>query len=518
MNRRILIGIVVAMVAAHAWLIVENLAMDGDTLRVAGQVVRTSGFRGSLVLFGPKVVLYAAQSPLLWLTAKAGAIVRPAWSPISASRLGAILAIAAIAWLLAALAREAGAGPAGQCAAAVLPFCWHGFSFLAASCDDNVATDALRLAAVLAAVRWLSVPPGGRRHLAVGGWLGAALCWHFQSSLLIPAIAVAGVWGWRSGGAVRVRETVAAIAAGVAVWAAWTGVCVAAGRPPVPSLAALATATVENHRDASLWLLSSPRSLWAQPALVWEGWSRMVLGFGWLRPSGGGVAAGAAVALAAGLLGVSIALIRGTVLGRVIIPVLAIEIAHSLLYESESIERWDVPALLAGLALVVAVRGAGPSTPFGRSGRGLAAVGGILAVLLAVCNVTAYARFVRDAEPALLEVIAGRRAVPDLTLDCVGGHWRLCRAAREFAAMIGPYDGFGGIVQGKAADVYHQYWLTNWASIYLMCYAPGFLDRPGMRTLSLCLLKSDPPGWRVVRREGFVCLLEPARPGRPQAP
>ncbi|MEK7474996.1 MAG: hypothetical protein AAB152_05100 [Candidatus Coatesbacteria bacterium] len=514
-NRRALLAIAGVVLAVHAWLVIDNLTMDGDTLRLAGSTARLASFRESLSWLGSKVVLYAVQPPILWATARAGAVVYPAWSPLSAARLMTILAILAIAVLLAMLARDAGAGPVGQCAASLFPFCWHGLSFLSVSCDDNVVADALRLAVVLAAVRWLSRPAGRRRHLAVGIALGTAMSWHFQSVLLLPAMAIAGAWNWRREGATRLRETVEALAIGVVAWAAWVGFCAAAGRGPAPSVAALVGATAESHHDTKLWFLTSSRSVVEQAAVIWEGWSRMVLGFEWLRPAGGWIPVVAAMALAVTAFASSAVALSGTVFGRVLAPVLAIQIAHSLLYESDSVERWDVPAMLSGLVAVAAVarlRRSGALAEARRLGIGWAG----LALLLAACNVTGYVRFSRNAEAVFLDVIDGRRKIEAMGVDCVGAHWRLCRAARAFAPEIGPWDSFGRVIQGRAPDEFHQYWVTNWFVNYLLMYAPGFFDRKGMRLLSVSLVRPPPRGlWRLVRQEGFIYLVEPVRPSRP---
>jgi len=511
---RMLIAAVAIVLAGHAWLAVENLTMDGDTLRLAGQLAQADSLRASCSLLGPKVILYPLQPPFIWGAARAGAIVWPGWNTLSASRLLAILALVAAASLLALLAREAGAGAGGRAAAALFPFCWHGFSFLAASCDDNSVTGALRLAAVLAAVRWLSQPAGGRRHLVVGAALGAAMGWHFQSVLLFPGIAIAALWGWRRDGVARLRETAEALALGVAVWLALTGLCLGVGRAPAPSVGALAEAMVENHRDARLWFPSSPRPFAAHAAMVWEGWSRMALGFEWLRPPRAWLAVVGVTSSAMVMLAVSWAAVAGTALGRVVGSVLAIQIAHSLLYESESIERWDVPVIFCGL---IAVAGVGALGRAGRAGAARRMAGGwwAFALALGLCNAGAWTRFARDAEPAFLDVVEGRRQIEGLSLDCVGAHWRLCRAVRGIASEVGPSDSFAGMLQAKVPDVFHQHYLTSWCSAYLVCYAPGFATRPALRRLWISLLRAPPRPFRIVRQEGFVYLAEPEGRSRP---
>ncbi len=496
--------------------------MDGDTLRLAGQVAQTASLRDACCLLGPKTVLYPLQPPFLWAAAWGGALVWPGWNPLSAARLATILALVAIAWLLARLAGDAGAGPGGRAVAAAFPFCWHGFSFLVGSCDDNVVTDALRLAAVFATTRWLASPPGGRRHLVAGAALGGAMLWHFQSVLLFPAVAIAGLWESGREGSSRRREIAVALLAGAVIWAAGVGGSVLAGRGPAPELSALARATVENHREGRLWAPRSARTPATQAAVVGEGWSRMILGFDWLRPAGGAVAVAMVVALAT-ILGVGCAVVlAGTPLGRVLGPVVAIQSAHSFLYESESIERWDLPVMVSGLALAAAFaacrrRTAKPKASWAGSVRGpagsvLGAGGAALAVALVACNVTAYVRFARGAESAFLDVVEGRRTIAELNLDCVGAHWRLCRVARGVALEAGPGDAFAGMLQAKVPDVFHQYWLTSWCTAYLICYAPGFLQRPAARPLWISLLRAPPPSHVILRQEGFVYLAAARRP------
>jgi len=76
-----------------------------------------------------------------------------------------------------------------------------------------------------------------------------------------------------------------------------------------------------------------------------------VLGYGWLRPTGlaGSLWLTVAAALVALAFAGSLAALKGSRVVFVFAAVLGIQIVHSILYEPESIERWDMPAMLFGL-------------------------------------------------------------------------------------------------------------------------------------------------------------------------
>lgn len=500
---------VAAVLAVHGWLIAQNFHMDGDTLRDAWHLAGVSSFGGAWTFRGASAPAYLLQGPVDWLVTDAWHSALPWWNELTTARVLTWLAVAAVAILLWFISGRLECGPAERALAALLPFCWHGFSFLVAECDDNAVTDALRLAAIAALL-----PIGdGRRRAPVAGLLcGLAVAWHFQSALLIPAGVVALGWGaMRRDGQPFAEGIGPYLLGGVAVPAVALAAAYAAGLGQTAGYAGWAAALTAHHdRSTGFWFLASDRGAVAQITLIAEGWGRMIAGYGWLRPGGIAVpvvVGAGAVALAVATLGP----LTRSAAGPVLVPVLGIEVAHSLGYEPESVERWDVVALLSGLAAAVAVawlRREGRAREARRLLAGWMAFGLVLAAL----NGWGWRRFVSRAEPAFLEVVEGRRLIPMLGLDCIGAHRRLMHAALSYAAEPEASAGLADCSAGKVPGEYLGYYAASWLGSYLVLYAPERMFRSRHSVLALRLFRPPAPGsgWRVARQDGFVYLLRRA--------
>ena len=554
--RKTLLGPAVAVLlvlAVHAVLTVANLHMDGDALREAWKVSLTGSFGDTLVHRGRHTVLYVAQSPVIWGVTRAGSRLWTAWNPLSATRLLNILAMAGIAWLLWRAAGSAGCGPAGRAAAVLAPFLWHGFSFLVAECDDNVTTDLPRVAFILglgwrygafrghapgpasgaagsAASGSDGLPSAGSApgsaasgtdpsygsapfHLdslpVLGAVLGMAIAWHFQSVMLVPVLVLVPLLPPNAVSPGRgARDVIPVLVAALLVYSAWLGGSLAAGLLHSVSPAEALRAFTEHHASpAGYWFFSSGRSPSGQAGLLAEGWGRMVMGFRTLRPAGGTAVLVAVAVVTAVTAVAALRALWGTPALKVLGTAVAVHTAHALFYESNSIERWDIPALLSGLVgamALVRLRRNGSAGQVRRLGLMMAGAAGVLLL----CNITAYWRFATLAEGRFIAAARGEGAFEEPPLDCIGAHFALCRTARRMPAIAGPDDGLVDLVRTVPIDSRIEYFLGNWFSIYLYLYAPEMMARKGSGSLAMSLLSPPAsPRYRVILDTHIVQVL-----------
>ena len=499
---------IAAVLGVHGWLIVENIHLDGDTLRDAWRLTSVTSFAGSWTFRAASAPAYVLQGPVTWVAVHAGRVVLPWWNELTVARLFSWLAAAAIAAALWHLAGEVGADLPGRLLAVFLPFCWHGFSFLIAECDDNLTTDALRVATLGVL---LGVGPHRRRACLAGAVAGLAIAWHFQSILLLPAGALALFWSRCRSDHSPVPAVLGYLGIAVAVYSTCLLAAFAAGLEGNPGYSGLLAGWAGHHvQKTGWWFFSSGRTAAAQVGLIGEGWGRMSGGYSWLRPEGlHGVAhllvpALVLLVLAAATLG---PLVRSAA-GSVLVPVFIVEGAHSLFYEPENIERWDLWAVLSGLAAAAAITRlvleGRPATA-----RRLRAGWFALGALLAMLNVGGWYQFTVRGEAVFLDVVEGRRADPGIGLDCIGAHRTLCRAARSFVAALSPADGFEADVEARMPDAFHQFWTANWLLNYLMIEDRDLFLHPGPRRVAVRVFRPLPPGseWRVLGQERFAYLL-----------
>ncbi|MEK7764792.1 MAG: hypothetical protein AAB368_01015, partial [bacterium] len=281
-----------ALLAAHVALIAANWHVDGDTLTDMRQVASAGSLREALTHRGKFTLAYVAESPVTRLATAVVRTVLPRWHTLDTARMLSLAGAGAVGLLLLRAARAAGAGPAVMLLACILPFCWHGFSFLIAECDNNVPADALRVAVLLALARMVRrpavgtlLPPGGT---AAGLLLGAAIAWHLQCALLVPVAAWAA---WTAGAGLRpVRRALGALAVpacALAVYAASVACAVDAGVLERTTPGEFLFGLFQHHAgNTGDFFFTSGRTLVQQAALLREGWGTMVLGWPWVRPEG----------------------------------------------------------------------------------------------------------------------------------------------------------------------------------------------------------------------------------------
>lgn len=509
------------VLAIHAALIVSNLHLDGDTLAEVVACTHIKNFSDVVLHRRSEVFQYLAQSPILWISNTAISYVIPDWNTLFTTRLISIISITLVVVLLVVMVRGVGGTLPMQVLVVAFPFCWHGFSFLVAECDDNVSTDALRLALVLSLFYliglmrrpWSYVTP---KHCLIGTGLllGAAISWHFQSVLLIlPVVVIVWFCDRKLSALPRMHNCAIALTAALCVYLAWCALPIFFGIANVAPLDKLPQYLFfHHHKGSNDWFFASGQSWQDHLQRIWEGWGRMVLGYGWLRPGGliGILCLVAPATLIVLSMGVSLAILWRTRGFLVLGVVLGVQIAHSVFYEPESIERWDMVAMLSGLLGALAITKVRRQKQW-RAARMLTGLWGATAAVLLILNVWGWWRFATLAEPLFLNTANGVRTIETLTVDSIGAHYRLSRAASKFSANIGDDDAFLGVLVGLTGEERVLSWLTKHLGRYLSIYEPNFDKRKGSNGYAIAFFNIVPTTYKmsVVSQEGFVFLLRP---------
>lgn len=339
-----------------ARLALQPLALDVDSAQHAALLDAAPSLAEALGARGQWAADYILQTPLVYgLSRLLG---------VGALRVYLFLALAgaaATALVLRALARRLGADPWAASLAALAPLSSFGGGWIAASLDDNAFASALQWAAFLALVAAVARADGGGRlaphMLAAGVLLGLAVSLHRKALLWLALVPLAPL----AAAAFRSRRALAGLALALGAAAA-THLLAAFLWLPGDLGRLLGSA---HHRNPAWWFPAGEGGWLAQAGLVWDGLHASLVTFPLLRDVT--LSAGpvhyldllVALALAAALAGAWRT--RRLPAARLLGAGVALEAAHSVLYEPWSVERWDVA--LGGAAVLVAVAVSGPGRP-----------------------------------------------------------------------------------------------------------------------------------------------------------
>lgn len=515
MTRRGRDGFVAAGLAAVCAIpMLANLHLDGDTLKLISRLGRVDGIGQALIYRGEATPLYLLEPPVIYLTTRLGCALWAGWNALDSVRLIALTGVLTMALMLMRMARDLGGRGPEPAFAAAAPFCWHGFMFIVTTCSHNVIADVLRVGCTMSLIKLVSNNFSTHNSVSLGIWMGFAVSWHLECVLMFVAVPLAIMFTIEAERRLLAFKRVcSAMFIGALIYGSF--LCLAYGVSLGRSLPVehLFSRSLINHQPGDpTWFFSSQRSLFEQMLVVAEGWRRMILGFPWLRPEGGlwtvGLA-GVGLILAAVLFQI-VSVARHDDRLKILFLILACHVAHSAFYESDNVKRWDMPAALSGLMGVTAIVSLRRRQLLSAANRARMLFISTGALLL-VCNGFGYYRFATQAERTFLEAAPDRKNNTALSVDCVGAHYRLSRAARAFRPHLGTEDSIGGVLEWGIHDKMMQSTLGDWMVRYLEILRITPPDRPAGHSYLVGLV--IPPailrgGFKTIARDGFVYLLE----------